>query len=290
MESNQRDSGAVISWLASYPKSGNTWVRLFLDAYLRDKEPDINDVVTSCSDNMAAFHKVHNKIEITDLPLYEQLLARPMSLLRLNYLFDDESLKAVEKAPLLVKTHNANITVAHVTLIPPQLTKKVLLIVRDPRDLVLSFAQHCGLSLEKAVIAICKNDYAMEGDAKGKKLVQYLMNWNWHTKSYVNAKNLEVVVVRFEDLKYNPFNNFCWILKKLDIDVDEEKVRRTIKRCELSNMMKQEDDNGFKECSEKTERFFGAEKKEQLSDAQREMIEESCGEMMKLFKYIGEEE
>ena len=34
----------MIIWLASYPKSGNTWVRLFLKSYLSDdiKEFSIN--------------------------------------------------------------------------------------------------------------------------------------------------------------------------------------------------------------------------------------------------------
>ena len=35
-----------IVWLASYPKSGNTWTRAFLTAYLGDEDQavDINDL------------------------------------------------------------------------------------------------------------------------------------------------------------------------------------------------------------------------------------------------------
>ena len=280
----------MITWLASYPKSGNTWIRMFLDAYLRDADPDINSVRTSCSDNMTAFHKVHNKIKVEDLPLEEQLLTRPMALLRLNYLFDEETVlgQKPKGVPLLVKTHNANVTVLDVRMIPPQITKKVLLVLRDPRKLVYSFAKHFGLSLEDAVDSICKKDYALDGQT-GTKMIQYLMSWGWHTQSYITADDLDVAVVRYEDLVGNPLNNFIWILKQLDLEADEEKVKLAIERCELSRLMKQEDKNGFKEASEKAKRFFGAKYEERLTQEQKERIEEECGEMMRTFKYLEEE-
>lgn len=276
----------MITWLASYPKSGNTWVRLFLEAYLQDMKPDINDIRSSCADTATAFYEVDEKIEVEDLSLAEQMMTRPMAILRINYLFQE---RIGNKYPVLVKTHNANISIADVKLIPAHLTKKVLLIIRDPRELVYSFARHFGLSLDEAIESICQKDFALKAK-KGMKMAQYLMSWSWHIESYINDEMLDVAVVKYEDLLNNPLNTFIWILNQLEIEMDEEKVRIAIERCDVKRMMKQEDEKGFKEASQYAERFFGQKYEERLTREQEAKIVKECGETMRIFNYLEAEE
>ena len=128
----------TLVWLASYPKSGNTWLRAFLANYLIDgTEPvSINDMQKiSFGDSSAPAY--------ADLGRCNPATLTPAQVVALR----DRHLERVSgNAPInFVKTHNAHTRIAGRRLIPARLTRAAIYIIRDPRDLVLSYADHFGL-------------------------------------------------------------------------------------------------------------------------------------------------
>ena len=147
-----------IWWLASYPKSGNTWVRHVINAAVTGFPPNIN----------AAFQYVCGDHGI---PLFQHTAAIPVDKMgmrdflcyRLAALRNHLAVFGLRDAAL--KTHHANLNVFDVPLIPAFLSKGAVYIVRDPRDVVISFSKHLGLTIDETIVSI--NTYESEINGGG---------------------------------------------------------------------------------------------------------------------------
>ena len=276
----------MLNWLASYPKSGNTWVRLFLDAYVFDEEPDINAIKSTRPDQDILFYNTGD-FDIMDYDMKFQPLARGMMLLRMDKMYKGGFIGEDMTLPVIIKTHLANANVNGVEMIPRILTENVVTIVRDPRDVVQSYARHMRIPIEEAVDIIISDDHALHDLSKDEnRLPQNMMSWKMHVQSYVTAKELQVYAVRYEDLIDDPVKNFSFVLEGFGLPIDEDRVKRAIERCSLAKMKKQEDTEGFREKPEGADRFFGGKTKEKLPEQLEKKIIDHAGDMMKAFSYI----
>ena len=240
-----------IVWLASYPKSGNTWVRLFLDAYFLG-DLDINEIVCSVGDDGIQRYNVGDGSPIHAWPVDIQQLARPMAMLRTvtSYLTMPDP-----KPPLFVKTHQANVIANGVELLPEALTKAMVYLVRDPCDVMPSFANHIGVDHADATEKM-QNKYQLLAAAE-YRVADYLSSWDAHVEAAMTAKHHNTFIVRYEDLRADPVTWFTRILEHSGVDPDPERVRAAAELTELSKLRKREQDEGFKEGSEKAkEQFF----------------------------------
>ena len=169
-----------IVWLASYPKSGNTWLRIFLANYLLNAERPvpINEVHRiGLGDAVEATYRMVAQGLFDPSDLHQVLALRPRVL---------KAIVANGADINLVKTHNRRGRALGVMLIPPELTRSAIYIVRNPLDMVLSYARHYGLSIERAVEAIGRSDNAL-GSADGA-VYQFLGNWSDHVRGWTRAK------------------------------------------------------------------------------------------------------
>jgi len=140
----------MIRWIASYPKSGNTWVRLFLMAYADPGAFDLNQrSADHTQDTNADVYEQVAAAELQCLSDTEARLLRGAVLVRLSRLA-----KANSGGPAYLKTHSANVTVNGLAWIPPDFTERSVYILRDPRDVAVSLADHLGLSLDDAIAAM----------------------------------------------------------------------------------------------------------------------------------------
>ena len=282
----------MLSWLASYPKSGNTWVRIFLSAYIQDSSPDINKLIGTVSDQLPAAHHIGYELDVNDVDPEHSVLTRSMALLRIAYTFKTHDDRVIDGKvlPLILKTHVANVVIHGMRLVPPTLTDKVVLVVRDPRDVVLSYAKHFGYSIDKAIDAMLNDQIVLSDKSNREKAPHHTTSWRNHTFLYASATDLNVTIVQYEQLKEDPIKHFSWILEWLGIPVDKMRVKRAVVACELSKLRKQEDDKGFLEASDKTNRFFGKGKtggwNSVLTLDQRKRLEDGCKDMMIEFGYL----
>jgi hypothetical protein len=239
-----------IVWLASYPKSGNTWVRTFLDAYFLG-ELDLNELVCSVTDDRKDRYQIGDGSDINNAPVDIQHLARPMNLLRLVKAFNANRFADV---PLYVKTHNPNMIVNGVELLPRQLTRATIFIVRDPRDVLPSFAKHMGTDLDQAIEWMTDKWRVLNGTEN--KVMDLISSWSEHTKSFLN--NPPCTLVKYEDMRADPEREFTRILEASGAPVDPIRIRKALDMVDLQKLRQREARDGFKESSPHAkDQFFG---------------------------------
>jgi hypothetical protein len=247
-----------IVFLASYPKSGNTWVRCFLDAYFLG-EIDINELVCSISDDGAARHQ-NGVVDTLELPAEMQGLTRHMALLRLIATYQANK---VANVPLFVKTHVPNLVINGVDMMPTPVTKAIIYLVRDPLEVLPSFANHFGLEMDKAAEYMGNHTALMDADPVKGKVAQFLGSWDNHVNSFYGDDSKKILVLKYEDMLKDPVKCFSLILETSGIEPNAEQVKKALDIVELSKLHKQEQEKGFAEESLNNKgEFFGKKKKE----------------------------
>jgi hypothetical protein len=166
----------MIWWLASYPKSGNTWVRIFLDAYAKDAEIDINNLGGGViGDNQPNSYRAITDDELADFSQYDWLGMRYAALRHLRKWAWTDGL-------LMLKTHNANAIIDHFPLIPWRITSGAVYVVRDPRDVALSYANHFDVSVDDAITAMNQHTNRVV-DKRQAGMFHVLGTWSKHVDS-----------------------------------------------------------------------------------------------------------
>jgi hypothetical protein len=237
----------TLVWLASYPKSGNTWLRAFLANYfIESSEPaSINDMQKiSFGDSSAPAY--------ADLGRCNPMLLAPAQIVALR----ERHLERVAgNAPTnFVKTHNANIRIGGRWLIPPRLTRAAVYIIRDPRDMVLSYADHFNLDPEAAAAAIASPQNRVPTNAR--TVMQFLGNWSDHVRSWTRARDFRVLVLRYEDMLAEPATQFERVLRLIGAPIDAGALAQATRFSSFEVLAAEEAAAGFREKGGAQARFF----------------------------------
>ena len=264
-----------IVWLASYPKSGNTWVRAFLHNYIVGAETphSINSLIDfSVAESAAAFFGADG----AGLSVEEVQKRRPAVHERLTKLHPDL---------VFVKTHNANVSLHGIPLCTPGQTEGAIYIVRDPRDVVLSYAAFARRSVDDIIDFMADSKAANAGD--GKQVFELLGSWSDHALSWVAAPKR--LLVRYEDLLAEPERYFARLIRYLGTgEVDAARLTRAIHFSGFNILAGQEAADGYR-AGGGAEKFFRAGKagqwRERLTTAQITRIEAAHGTVMRNFGY-----
>jgi len=231
-----------IYWIASYPKSGNTWVRFLLTAY-KFGYLNINDNIPYVHSDINRYHyQSVSPVALKDLPELGVLLLRYPVVLHM--------LTSSRFRPAIFKTHFVRKIVGDVNLFPRAFVSKAIYIIRDPRDCIVSYSRHTGISIDDAIRHTSDHNAILRDDSN---LYSWLSSWSDHVKSWEKDDTL---IIKYEDLKENTEMIFRKILEHLEMDIDKQKIKKTINLCNLERFMKQEEQNGFLEV-EKQIKFFG---------------------------------
>jgi len=265
-----------IVWLASYPKSGNTWVRAFLHNYItRAAQPhDVNALTDFSAVECAAAWFGPRGARLTPEQTQKH---RPAVHERLTRLHDDL---------VFVKTHNANLAVHGVPLCTPSVTAGAIYVVRDPRDVALSYAAFLGVGVDE-VISFMANPGAANR-ANEAQVFELLASWSLHARSWVAAPNL--LLVRYEDLILDPAAYFGRIVRFLGGEAEPARLEQAIRFSDFATLAAQERARGYKAGASKGGgAFFRVGKmgqwRESLTAAQAAQIEAAHGETMRRFGY-----
>ena len=242
-----------IVWLASYPKSGNTWFRAFLANLLRDPAEPVN---------------------INELETGPIASARPMLDLALGYdssnlTFDEiDRLRrelylrqAGEEGPALyLKVHDAySLLTDGRPLFPPEATQAVLYLVRNPLDVCVSYAHHGGRSdYRRTLESMCNPKFEICGkhDRFHEQLRQRMFSWSGHVASWRDSKDHRVHVMRYEDMKRTPVDAFTATAKFLGLPDTPARIQKAIDFSRFEELKKQEEKSGFRERMHTGQKFF----------------------------------
>ena len=240
-----------ICWVSSYPKSGNTWMRVLLTNYLLDAdEPaDINQIFGrplaaarwAFDDTVGVSASELTTDEVDDL--------RP------------EVYRRVARAPgrTFYKIHDAwGRTPKGELLTPPEVSSGAIYLVRNPLDVAVSFAHHTGWSVESIVAAMADPTFQFAADPGRLELQlrQALSTWSGHVSGWVDQTDIPVHVVRYEDLSHSPEATFEGVVRFLGGSVDPERIERAIAFSRFSELQRQEKDKGFREMPAASKGFF----------------------------------
>ncbi len=258
--------GRTLVWLASYPKSGNTWLRAFLANYLLagDGPASFEAVQRISTGNSSgpAYAELSGR-DPQELTLQEYLETRRRHLLRIA---------TGGGAVNFVKTHAPNARFGGVRLIPAELTRQAIHLVRHPLDLLVSYADHWGIGLAEAARRI--------GDAKNavpatpKSAAQFLGSWSDHVDSWTSARDLRVLTVRYEDMLADPPRAFAAILRHIGAPVDRGVLARAIEAASFPQLVAMETAGGFPERGPAQARFFRQGRTGQWRDVVPEAVAE----------------
>ncbi|MDX1372717.1 MAG: sulfotransferase domain-containing protein [Nitrososphaeraceae archaeon] len=273
------DTYNKIKWIASYPKSGNTWIRMFLNSYVYGGDLNINGFQQYVwNDLQPTFMQQLCPVPLNKLSVEEQYLYHPATL---NNIIQNFPIRCL-------KTHNAKIAINYIPAIPLTISDKVLYIVRDPRDICISIANHFNYSIDAAIEFMGNISQGIE--FREAKLVHILLTWSDHITSWTDKNDdLDFFVVTFEELLKNPLDIFTDILKFLDIPYESDRMVHALEQTTFDNLSILEDIHGFIEAPTNC-KFFRYGKagvwKDVLTNGQADKIESDHGEMMQNYGYI----
>lgn len=273
-------------WLSSYPKSGNTWVRLFLAAYTKPERPgvDINNIDMSLhAGNRDMVDRVIG-VQSSDLTAAEIERYRPEVY---------RQLAAEADEPLFIKVHDRWRQHAEGSAIfPADATLATIYIVRDPRAVAPSYANHYGLSVDAAIERMSDpgNDIHPQTDRLRRQLHQPMGSWSQHVLSWLDQTELPVLLLRYEDMHADPESSFAKIVAASGLTLDSARLSKALAETRFDRLQQQESEAGFKERPRASTRFFRrgeAESwREELTTAQCERIESTHGPVMQRLGYL----
>lgn len=272
-----------ILWLASYPKSGNTWMRVFLaNLILGEKEPlpfpRINEVCPS-EPNEIWFRPLTKK------PVHK-LSRQKLAALRTKA---QERAVSLNKHVIPMKTHSFLGEDFGHPIISMAATKAAVYIIRDPRDVAISAADHYGLSIDETITLM--SDPAARGQGiPGEIVYERIGSWSVHVDSWTKWGHPGIYVTRYEDLLADPLDQFTRVAKHIGVSAGQEAIKRAADFASFKALQKQEADSGFSERSVHSQRFFRSGRsggwREKLTAQQVRRIELDHGVQMKRFAYL----
>lgn len=227
-------------WLASYPKSGNTWMRVLLANLLSggERPSDIND--------LSEEETLLGRWRFGDDTLVDPDLLNMHELNRLRRAQGDFVAGGLTK-PFICKTHDR-----FDTSVLGDGARRSLYLLRDPRDVAISLSHHSSISLDHAIRQMA--DPTCQAD--GPLQIRYTVgDWAGHVEGW--CANVDTVkVVRYEDLRRDTVATLASVITFLHGQATEAEIERAVAHSTLEELQRQEAARGFRESRPGQKRFF----------------------------------
>ena len=287
-------------WLASFPKSGNTLLRSILTAlffthdgvFSLDKLNNISQFERTIHvfKNKDIFGDAFDKIGKTSL-FYRYLLK-----------LQTKKVLGLKNDFIFFKTHSGLFEIANNPFTISQNTRGVIYIIRDPRDVCISWSKHLGISIDKSInnmtdqlaSSFWVEPKQREYFEERKRPKSFISSWDKHVLSWTSMKwKVPLKVIKYEDLVYNKndtireivsffINNFNFNFRNLDV-----KIKNILSTTDFQKLKREEKEKGFIESA--NDDFFSIGKKEQWKDIlknyQIKKIEKNFSTVMEKFNY-----
>lgn len=282
-----------IIWIPSYPKSGNTWVRAIITSFLYSPEgifdfellkfipvfENLNRYEFVKKLNQDDYIKIKNNIETTSKYWIES-----QKLLVFN--------KNLNSKYNIFKTHSANLMANNNKFTDSQLTQGMIYIVRDPREIVVSYSKFQGKTIDETIDFLSLKGAILLPE---KNLTTTLMSsWDVHFQSW-KMLSVPKLLIRYEDLlvdtvnvinKISEFLNNILDLKK---DVNYKIIENIYQSTQFEKFKIYEKNFGFNEASSYSSFFRSAQIstwKDELSLIQTSKIEKLFSKTMSELNYL----
>ena len=235
----------MIFWIASYPKSGNTWVRAIISTYYYSKEGVFSENLIK---NIGQFpEKIHfqgfnyKKDNVVDTTKY-WIKAQE----RIN---KDKKIK-------FFKTHNCLSSINNHNFTNRENTIAAIYIVRDPRNLITSLKNHYELNYDQALNFMTSEnkfiyDYREKNDYSD---FQFISSWEKNLTSWKNQDMFPIKIIKYEDLldkTYSISESLINFINKMSNDkkgINKQKLKNSINSTSFEKLKNYENKHGFSEA------------------------------------------
>lgn len=279
----------MIVWLASYPKSGNTWVRIFISTLLYSSEKTKVDINKK---HLKQFPNKSNFKNLTNNFLNLDEIAK-------NYVPAQDIIN-LEKGIKFYKTHSANWKnfEKNYYFTNYENSVGVIHIVRDPRNVITSILDYYNKeNYQEALNFLIDKGKVVGGTKHESGVPTILLSWADHYNSWkVFKKNY--LLIKYENLLTDPVNEFLKITSYLrsigGFNFKEKEILELIENCKFEKFSNQEENYGFidnsptnKSLKKKFFKLGPNNNWEKLLDPQiRSRIEETFENEMKELQYL----
>jgi len=249
-----------IIWLASYPKSGNTMLRLFLASYFFTEKGSFNNfdilknIISINQNSFLSSFEDYSKIikKIKDKPELIQ-----------NYWIKIQEKIAKQKKDeiFFMKTHNANITYNNYDFTNADFTKCFFYIVRDPRSVLISLIEHYNFNSFEESKQYLFSDQAITNI--NINLPEIILSWQSH---YISWKNFSIknknlgLIIKYEDLVKKSEITFqkiiVMICEKMNLSFNKKKFNSCLESINFNKLKQMEKNSKFPESVNKNQNFF----------------------------------
>ena len=237
----------MIIWIASYPKSGNTWLRALLASYYFTNEGSFSLSLLDKIDAFPSdkFFKEYNDqfSKVEDTSKY--------------WLKEQEKINKKNKITFL-KTHSAICKINGNSFTNKENSIGAIYIVRDPRNVITSISNHYQISIEDAFQFMKDEKRGIINKKDGRYLgFQAVWSWSINQKTWVENNLFPVLVIKYEDLLKETYNTFRKVIEFINKISNSSKIfnkskgKNSIKNTSFEKLHRMENDHGFAEAINK---------------------------------------
>jgi hypothetical protein len=288
-------SGLV--WLASYPKSGNTWFRMLISNLGAEGEIPAGINKPTERTPIAAARRPFDEVTAIDSLLIgpddaDRLRPAVYRTIACGDYVDPmwPRPRHPAQAPRIMKVHDAyGPTPDGEPLLAA--AQAAILIVRDPRAIAPSLANHLGCTLDRAIDSLGSAATLFGARDRGfsPQLRQRLLSWSDHVESWLDQRDVPVHLVRYEDLRVDTAAFFRDAMRFAGRDISAAEAERAAKLADFRELQEQERAQGFRERPRSSRVFFRRGEaqawRDELSSAQIARIEAAHGRVMRRLGY-----
>ena len=236
----------MIFWIASYPKSGNTWIRTLISSYYYTE------------DGIFKESKIHNidqfpqKKYFKDFK-YDKTIVNDTARLWLKA----QKKINLDKKLRFFKTHNAFGNLNGNPFTDNTNSIGAIYVVRDPRNVITSLKNHYELNDDQAYSwMINENNYLYDihnFEEDGYSDFQFISSWSTNYKSWKVQKKIPIKIIKYEDLLnetyliFKDLINFINLLVNTSEQINRDKLKKVIDSTLFDKLRKEEQDKGFTE-------------------------------------------
>ena len=231
----------MIIWIPSYPKSGNTYLRSFLASYYYSKEGkfDFNLLL-----NINQFPS----LRYSDVKSYTYVDAAKNWINNQKKFFNKEQL-------FFLKTHNSLQEYFGYKFTNSSETLGAIYIVRDPRNIITSMCNHFSMDFNEAYNRMIDQNASLSRKTEDGDLsnFSFLGSWSNHYRSWKNNFEFKTLIIKYEDLENDAYNEFWKILTFIEDltgkkeSINKKKFVNSLNSTNFSNLKQKEKLHGFKE-------------------------------------------
>jgi aryl sulfotransferase len=288
-------------WLASFPKSGNTWMRMMIGALAApdDADIDINALPErgGITSGRPPFD-YHTMIDSSLLSFDEIDRLRPgvYAAQAAGWRDDDDPEQGLQAGSdaRFVKSHDGYTYLADGAplLAGARGADGVVLIVRDPRDVAPSFANHSSTSLDEAIKTMGDPNGSFCGhpDRQAIQLRQQLLGWSGFSASYLDQRDIPLLLVRYEDMQADAAAELGRVMAFAGDPRPPEALARAAELAAFDRLKQKEAETGFREAPSRVAAGFfrrgqSGAWKDELTAEQAAQIEADHAPMMRRLGY-----